>query len=487
MQALQSFEAAPIWSFFEKICAIPHPSKHEQALVEWITNWADAKGINCQQDKIGNVILKKPATPGFEGKTPTILQAHLDMVPQKNANTVHDFVTDPIRLVLNDDNTWLSAEGTTLGADNGVGMASCLAVLNDDQIEHGPLEVLLTTDEETGMTGAFGLEANTLEGKILINTDSEQEGELYIGCAGGINVSVTLPYEKMEPDIEDKAFEIAISGLRGGHSGVDINLGRANAIKELASLISKLEIEPFLISSFNGGSLRNAIPREASAVIVCNAECKNSLENAVDALQVALNNKYATVENKINVTLTPCDLPSSVLTHRSHENLLNALLGCKNGVYKMDDDFADVVETSSNLGVITQEKEAQKHFAIKVLVRSQVEEDKQQRANLIATHFQKFGAKVSKEGNYPGWTPNKDSAIYQVMETQYKKLFAKKPASMVIHAGLECGLFSDKYPQWDMISFGPTIKFPHSPDEKIEIASVDKYWSLLKATLKAID
>jgi len=487
MQALQSTEAAPVWSFFEKICAIPHPSKHEQALVDWITNWAASKGISCQQDKIGNVILKKPASPGFEHKTPVILQAHLDMVPQKNADKDHDFLTDPIRPILDDDQEWLRADGTTLGADNGVGMASCLAVLDDDTIEHGPLEVLITTDEETGMTGAFGLEANTLEGKILINTDSEQEGELYIGCAGGVNVNITFPYEKMEPDIEDKAYKIAISGLRGGHSGVDINLGRGNAIKELAAVLSNLEATPFLISSFNGGSLRNAIPREAEAVIVCDEHYKNSLEMMINTLQVSLNNKYAEAENIISLTLTPCALPSSVLTHTSHDNLLNALSGCSNGVYNMDSNFSDVVETSSNFGVITQSNDPNNEFSIKVLVRSQVEQAKQERATLIASHFEKFGGQVKKEGNYPGWTPNKDSAIYHIMETQYQQLFAKKPASMVIHAGLECGLFSDKYPHWDMISFGPTINFPHSPDEKIEVASVDKYWTLLKATLKAID
>ena len=248
-----------------KICAIPHPSKHEQQLSDWIINWATSKNICCVQDKIGNLILKKPASAGFEAKTPVILQCHLDMVPQKNNDKVHDFLTDPITPII--DGEWLRADNTTLGADNGIGMASCLAILDDDNIEHGPLEVLITTDEETGMTGAFGLEAGALEGKILINTDSEQEGELYVGCAGGVNVNVLLPYEKMEPDIADRAYEISISGLKGGHSGVDINLGRANAIKELASVLSNLDAAPFLISSLSGGSLRNAIPREARLLL----------------------------------------------------------------------------------------------------------------------------------------------------------------------------------------------------------------------------
>jgi len=485
MQQLQLLQSAPIWSFFEKICSIPHPSKHEEQLRNWIINWAKEKNIDCKEDKIGNLILKKTASVGFESKTPVILQCHLDMVPQKNADKEHDFLSDPITPII--DGEWLRADNTTLGADNGIGMASCLAILDDDKIEHGPLEVLITSDEETGMTGAFGLETNQLNGKILINTDSEQEGELYVGCAGGINVNVLLPYEKMEPDIADSGYEIKLSGLKGGHSGVDINLGRANAIKELANVLTNLDAAPFLISSFTGGSLRNAIPREAKAIIVCDAQYQNSLNTVINTLQVSLNDKYKGCENNLTLTIKQCDLPRSVLTHSSHDNLLNALSCCTNGVYAMDDNFPNVVETSSNFGVITQKNTGLNQFAIQVLVRSQVEKDKQQCAADIAAHFVKFNGRVAKEGNYPGWTPNKNSTIYKIMETQYRELFNKKPKAMVIHAGLECGLFSDKYPDWDMISCGPTIKFPHSPDEKVEIASVDKYWALLKSTLKAID
>lgn len=482
MQELQSTQGAPIWAFFEKICAIPHPSKHEEQLRNWIISWAESKNISCIEDKVGNLILKKPASKGFEEKTPVILQAHLDMVPQKNSSVDHNFVTDPITPVLKGE--WLHADNTTLGADNGIGMASCLALLDDDTIEHGPLEILLTTDEETGMTGAFGLEAGLLEGKVLINTDSEQEGELYVGCAGGINVNITLPYEKMLPDINEQAYEISISGLKGGHSGVDINLGRANAIKALASVLDNLDAAPFLISSIKGGSLRNAIPREASAIIVCDAQYQNSIETVINTLQVSLNEKFK--EDTIDLSITRCELPSAVLTHDSHQQLLQALLGCENGAFAMDNNFANVVETSSNLGVLTQDNE-KNHFAVQVLVRSQVEADKQQTASQIKTHFEKQGASVSLDGDYPGWAPNKDSLIYQTMSSEYEKLFNKTPKTMVIHAGLECGLFSDKYPHWDMISFGPTIKFPHSPDEKVEIASVDKYWQLLKATLKALN
>ncbi|MEL0630547.1 aminoacyl-histidine dipeptidase [Psychromonas aquatilis] len=485
MQQLQSLHSAPIWVFFEKICAIPHPSKHEDQLRNWIINWAAEKNISCIKDKKGNLILKKPASIGFESKTGVILQCHLDMVPQKNNDKSHDFLTDPITTII--DGEWLRADNTTLGADNGIGMASCLAILDDDTLQHGPIEVLMTSDEETGMVGAFALETNQLEGKILINTDSEQEGELYVGCAGGINVNVLLPYEKMEPDITDGAFEITISGLKGGHSGVDINLGRANAVKELATVLNNLDATPFLISSFTGGSLRNAIPREAKAVIVCDPQYKNSIETVINTLQISLSDKYKETDSQLTLSIQACDLPSSMLTHHSHDDLLNAISLCENGIVAMDDNFPNVVETSSNLGVIKQQSDPNNQFFIQVLVRSQIEEDKLQHANLLAEHFKKYSGRVTLEGNYPGWKPNKDSTVYSVMDTQYQTLFGAKPKAMVIHAGLECGLFCNKYPDWDMISCGPTIKFPHSPDEKVEIASVDKYWSLLKATLQAID
>lgn len=484
MQTLQATEASSIWSYFSTICSIPHPSKHEQQLVSWIKNWAIEKQINCIQDEIGNLILTKPASSGFENNTAVILQAHLDMVPQKNSDSAHDFINDPIKTVIKDE--WLHADNTTLGADNGIGMASCLAVLADNSLQHGPLEVLLTTDEETGMTGAFGLKAGSLKGKILINTDSEQEGELYVGCAGGINLNITLPYEKMETEVDSSAYQISLIGLKGGHSGCDINLGRANAIKELATLLKNLDAFPFHISSLQGGSLRNAIPREANVTIVCDKQYKNSLEMLINTLQITLQAKYQGIEDNLQLTLTDCHLPSAILTINSQQTLLDSLLHCNNGVFSMDNHFSDVVQTSSNLGVITQNSGHSLSFNLQVLIRSQLEDEKQLEANKIQTHFEQYGANVRKDGNYPGWTPNKSSDVYQVMEEQYIKLFAQTPKTMVIHAGLECGLFSAQYPQWDMISIGPTIKFPHSPDEKVEIASVDKYWVLLKATLAAI-
>ena len=485
MQQLQTTQAASLWSYFLNICAIPHPSKHEQQLANWIINWAKEQNIFCNQDKAGNLILRKPASTGYEHKTPTILQAHLDMVPQKNSDTEHNFLTDAITPIISGE--WLHADNTTLGADNGIGLASCLAVLADSTITHGPLEVLLTTDEETGMTGAFALQEEALAGKILINTDSEQEGELYVGCAGGINININFPYEKMETEPSDRAYEISLSGLKGGHSGCDINLKRGNAIKVLTGILHNLDAIPFHLAFFEGGSLRNAIPREARAVIVCGEQYQNSLEVLINNLHLDLKLKFKEVEESLQLSVKSCDLPQSILTSQYQNDLLNCLQNCDNGVFAMDENFPDVVQTSSNLGVMTQSKDKPTSFDLQILVRSQIEHEKQLSADKIALHFQQHGATCRKDGNYPGWKPNPNSIIYKIMSEQYNKLFNKKPETMVIHAGLECGLFSNKYPHWDMISFGPTIKFPHSPDEKVHIPSVDKYWQLLLATLAAID
>ncbi|MCW8996634.1 MAG: M20/M25/M40 family metallo-hydrolase, partial [Psychromonas sp.] len=331
------------------------------------------------------------------------------------------------------------------------------------------------------------LQADALNGKILINTDSEQEGELYVGCAGGINVNINFPYEKMEAEPTDCAYTISVSGLKGGHSGCDINRKRGNAIKVLAGVLHNMSAIPFHLACFEGGSLRNAIPREASALIVCNKQYQNSLEMLLNNLQLTLKQKFKNSDANLQLSINSSELPLSVLTSQSQTDFLNCLHDCDNGVFSMDEDFPDVVQTSSNIGVVSQNKEQPTSFNIQVLVRSQSEQEKQISADKIAQHFQLYGAICSKEGNYPGWKPNPHSIIYKIMAEQYTKLFNKEAETMVIHAGLECGLFSNKYPHWDMISFGPTIKFPHSPAEKVDIESVDKYWQLLIATLKAID
>ena len=482
MQQLQTTKAAVVWSYFLEICSIPHASRNELQLVNWIKNWADKQEISYVQDKIGNLILRKPPTIGYEHKTPVILQAHLDMVPQKNSDTKHDFLTDAIQPVIKGE--WMHASNTTLGADNGIGMASCLAILADKTIQHGPLEVLLTTAEEVGMIGAFGLEEGLLNGNILINTDSEQEGDLYIGCAGGVKLFIDLPYKTETISDQQVAFEISLNGLKGGHSGCDIHLQRVNAIILLAESLSQIDNIPFSIAKFKGGSLRNAIPREAHVIISCEPHYQTSLEQQLNHLQTTLLEKHQGIEDDLSLSLSNTELPNQVLTKQSKDALLSAIKSCPNGVFAMDKNLQGVVQTSSNIGVFTQENNV---FTMELLVRSQVEEEKQQAAIKIAEHFKNFGARSRQEGNYPGWKPNPNSPTFQATQKVYQKLFNCLPKTMVIHAGLECGLFSNKYPHWDMVSFGPTIKFPHSPDEKVHIESVDKYWQLLVSLLQELD
>ena len=485
MQTLQTTKAAAVWSYFLHICSIPHISKHEQQLTSWIIDWAEARHINYTLDEVGNLILRKPASNGYEQKTPTILQAHLDMVPQKNHLSDHNFLTDPIAPIIKAD--WMHATNTTLGADNGIGMASCLAILEDDSINHPPLEVLLTTDEETSMAGAFGLKAKTLQGKILINTDSEQEGSLYVGCAGSVDLNITFPYINSPTETNKKAFEVSLKGLKGGHSGRDIHLQHGNAIKLLVEVLENLKELPFQLSTLEGGNLRNTIPREAHAIIVCDEELQGSLSVVINSLYATLVDRFHHIEDSLELTFQPCPLPETVLSEKCQQDFLNCIHKCDNAVLAMDPDFANVVTSSSNLGVITQNNEEQPHFMIQFLVRSQIEHQKVLIVEQIAEAFKRCGAKYRINGNYPSWKADLDSTIYKTVTEQYQKLFNKTPQPMIIHTGLECGLFSNKYPDLSMISFGPTIKFPHTPGEKVNIPSVDKYWSLLLATLTAIE
>ena len=419
----------------------------------------------------------------MEDRQGVILQAHMDMVPQKNNATEHNFQTDPIRpyIISESDGDWVTADGTTLGADNGVGLASALAVLASNDIAHGPIEVLVTIDEEAGMSGAFGLEAGWLDGDILINTDSEQEGEIYMGCAGGIDGSATFALAfDMVPD-HFQAFNLSLSGLKGGHSGVDINTGRANANKLLVRfLLDASNLFDLRLTELNGGSLRNAIPREANASFVI-------AKNQVEPLKVALAHYLSTIKANLSAIETGIDMLlispedfdkcwDSVTQH----NILRALNACPNGVIRMSDDIEGIVESSLNLGVIHTRGTK---FNALVLIRSLHDDGSLETQRTVQSVFELAGADIQFSGAYPGWKPNTDSAIMKTVRDTYEELFGKIPAVMVIHAGLECGLFKTAYPHWDMVSIGPTIKFPHSPDEKIEIATVAQYWKLLTAVL----
>ncbi|MBD1575041.1 aminoacyl-histidine dipeptidase [Vibrio sp. S11_S32] len=472
----------PVWQFFDKICSFPHPSKHEEALAQYIVSWAQEQNLEVRRDETGNVIIKKPATAGMETKKTVALQAHIDMVPQKNEGTAHDFAVDAIQPYIDGD--WVTAKGTTLGADNGMGMASCLAVLASNEIKHGPLEVLLTIDEEAGMTGAFGLKAGWLEADILLNTDSEQEGEIYMGCAGGVNASLVFDIERSTLADGVVQQKLAVKGLKGGHSGCDIHTGRGNANKILGRFLAESAQDLALqVIEFQGGSLRNAIPREASAIVALPANKQAELVAAFEQYTQTVKQELGQVETALETQLTAETSQFSPLSQADQARFIASLNACPNGVIRMDDKIEGVVETSLNVGVITTEAGK---ITILCLIRSLIDSGREMVEGTLASLAQLAGANLKLDGAYPGWKPDADSEIMHVFRDVYEGIYGRKPNIMVIHAGLECGLFKKPYPEMDMISFGPTIKFPHSPDEKVEIATVALYWEQMIAILENI-
>ena len=486
MSKLSHLAPSSLWQFFEKICSIPHPSKHEQRISAWIQSWAVEQGLEVKEDKVGNLIIRKAATAGMENRQGVILQAHMDMVPQKNNDTEHDFLTDPIKpyIVEESDGEWVTAEGTTLGADNGIGLCSALAVLAADDIPHGPLEVLVTIDEEAGMTGAFGLEAGWLEGNVLINTDSEQEGEVYMGCAGGIDGQATFIIEEEDVPANVTSFNLSISGLKGGHSGVDIHTGRANANKLLVRfLLDASEQFGLRLTEINGGSLRNAIPREADASFVITNDKVEDLKAALALYLSTIRHNLGSIETDIDMLLISPETFDECWTLATQNQILKSLNACPNGVIRMSDDIEGIVETSLNLGVLRTKG---RKFEAMALIRSLHDDGRLETQRTVQSVFELAGANIEFSGAYPGWKPDTNSAIMQTVRETYHSIFGKTPEIMVIHAGLECGLFKTAYPTWDMVSFGPTIAFPHSPDEKVNIETVGQYWKLLVAVLAEI-
>lgn len=482
MSELSQLAPQPLWDIFATICSIPHPSYHEEALAQHILAWAKERNIYAERDAVGNILLRKAATPGLENRKPVVLQAHLDMVPQKNNDTVHDFTTDPIQPYVDGD--WIKARGTTLGADNGIGMASALAVLADDRVKHGPLEVLLTMTEESGMDGAFGLQPNWLQGDILINTDSEEEGEVYMGCAGGIDFITRLPLTREALPAGLSTFKLTLKGLKGGHSGCDIHLGLGNANKLLARFLfqhaAKTDIR---VLDLNGGTLRNAIPREAFATLAVPAGNIATLKTLADQYLATLKHELAAVEKNLTLVLEETTSDALPLTAESRDRLLALLNSTPNGVIRMSDEVKGVVETSLNLGVVTMNTE---QAEIVCLIRSLIDSGKDAVVGTLTALGQLAGAHTAPKGGYPGWKPDAHSPVMQLVRETYQKLFDTTPNIMVIHAGLECGLFKKPYPNMDMVSIGPTITGPHSPDEQVHIASVGRYWQLLTALLAAI-
>lgn len=481
-EILNQLQPQAIWKHFRSLTLIPRPSKSEDKIRAFMVSFGEGLGLETIMDEVGNVIIRKPATPGMENRKGIVMQGHLDMVPQANSDKKHDFTTDPIEVHI--DGEWLKANGTTLGADNGIGVAAAMAVLESTDIPHGPIEALFTADEETGMTGAFGLKPGFLKGDILLNMDSEDEGELYVGCAGGMDANITFGYDEEAVPGQLAAFTLKVSGLKGGHSGMDIVLGRGNANKLLFRFLKHAAAEHRLrIATINGGGLRNAIPREAIALVTVPADQAEKLAECVTHYEAIYKAELSATEPNLQFKAQQADLPSALMDKASQWSLINAIYGCPNGVIRMSDSMEGLVETSNNLASV---KTIDGEVKVSCLMRSSVDSAKDDLAAMLSSVFELAGADVQLTGGYPGWKPNMESPILKKMQETYQKLYGKIPEIKAIHAGLECGLLGGVYPNWDMISFGPTIRSPHSPDERVNVDTVQKFWDFLVATLKDV-
>lgn len=478
MSSITELSPNLVWQWFAKICSIPHPSHHEQALADFIIQWAKQKQLWVEQDAAGNILIRKAATAGMEDHQPVALQAHLDMVPQANKNTAHNFLTDPIVPYV--DGEWVKATGTTLGADNGIGMASCLAVLDSNDIAHPPLEVLLTASEETGMVGALGLQPNWLQSEVMINTDTEDEGEVYIGCAGGEDVDIRFPVQWQALRKDEVAVHIALTGLKGGHSGAEIHLNRGNAIKLLAKTLEKaLAKVSFRLADISGGSVRNAIPREAFATVLLSSASVEKFKQVWQLLSQQLIEALSYAEKQINFTLEEATAEQG-LSERQSQILLDLINALPNGVIRFSDVLPDVVETSISLGVLETKAE---QIKLTLLARSLNDHGQDDVVSLVRSVCRLADADVVFSGRYPGWEPQADANIVKRTKTLYDRILGKESVIKVIHAGLECGLINKVYPNMEMVSIGPTILGAHSPDERCHIPAVAVYWQLLTELL----
>lgn len=479
---LGNLKPAPLWKHFEKLCSIPRPSKHEQQAAAYVYEFAKSCGLQALRDEAGNVIVKKPATKGMENRRTVVLQTHLDMVPQKNQDVAHDFTKDPIKPRIEGD--VVKATGTTLGADNGIGVSATLAVLEAKDLVHGPVEALFTIDEEAGMTGANQLKGGLLDGDILINLDSEDEGEVCIGCAGGMDVVATLAYKEEPVPSGSTAFKLAISGLKGGHSGVDIHLGRANANKVMTRLLWEARREADLrIASWEGGDLRNAIPRWGNAVVTVPAAQADAFQKKVQAVAADIKKEYAAADPDIKVGLEKCPAPAAVMDKSASDRLLNALYAAPHGAFAMIRDMPTVTETSTNLAIVKSEGGQVK---ITNMLRSSVDTKKTDVGNMLRAVFEAAGSSVQTSGSYPGWQPYTASPVLKMLREAYKAKYGNEPKVTATHGGLECGIIRSNYPAMDAVSFGPTIRYPHSPDEYVEVPSVQKFWDFLVDVLRQI-
>lgn len=482
MKSTRELHPQRVWKNFEDLNAIPRPSKKEEKVIRFMTSFLQGLNLDYEVDQVGNVIARKPATKGMENRRPVVLQAHLDMVHQKNADTKFDFETEGIRSYIDGD--WVTAEGTTLGADNGMGVAAIMAVLESDDIPHPPLEALFTIDEESGMTGAHNLQPGVLKGEILMNLDTEDDDELSIGCAGGIDTTIEFEYTEAE-DIEAGSIglEIKISGLMGGHSGMDIIYGRGNANKILNRFLMRGDDQDARISSLIGGGLRNAIPREAVATLAVPSDTIENLKNHWDKLRLEITQEFATTDPKLKIEWKEVETPTKVMDYDEQFELLLAIQSTLDGIRRLSPDVENLVESSNNLAQVTV-KEGK--GTILCLSRSDREEAKYDVAFSIASPWILIGANVEHSGSYPGWKLDPNAPMLQMMRNLYVEMFNEEPKVMACHAGLECGLLGQNYPNLEMISFGPTIRHPHSPDEKVNIASVEKFWNYFLEALKRV-
>lgn len=471
-----------LWYYFGEILQIPRPSKREEKIAAYLVDFGRKHGLETIKDETGNILIRKPATPGMENRKTVVLQSHIDMVCEKNSDVTHDFDNDPIQAYV--DNGWVKARGTTLGGDNGIGVATELAILEAGDIVHGPLECLFTVDEETGLTGAFGIKPGFLKGEILLNLDSEDDGELFIGCAGGKDTVIELPFKKEKVPTGYQTFVIKVSGLTGGHSGDDIHKNRGNANKVLTRLLSKASEDLGLrLSTFDGGNLRNAIAREAMSVSVVPAGNASKFEILVSEMEKISKAELYVTEPELKITCQKTDPPAFIIDPDTQAKLLNSLYACPHGVIAWSQDIPNFVETSTNLASV---KMTDTHFKIATSQRSSIESAKDNICSMVAAVFKLAGGSITHSDGYPGWTPNPHAEIIGITVDAFKKLFNQEPVVRAIHAGLECGLIGDKYPGMEMISFGPTMRNVHSPDEKLEINAVGRFWLLTLEVLQNI-
>ncbi|MDG1698354.1 MAG: aminoacyl-histidine dipeptidase [Polaribacter sp.] len=481
-EAVRKLEPKIVWNHFADLNAIPRPSKKEERIIQFMVDFGKNLNLDTVIDNIGNVIIKKPATKTFEDRKTVVLQSHLDMVHQKNSETIFDFNKEGINMLVDGD--WVTADGTTLGADNGMGVAAIMAVLSSNDLQHPAIEALFTIDEETGMTGAMGLEAGLLEGEILLNLDTEEDNEIGIGCAGGIDVTATRNYSEEKVPDNSIAFLMTVKGLNGGHSGMDIDKGLGNANK----IMNRLLFDRFTnfglrISEINGGSLRNAIPRESKSIFTIDLISSKAFLFETNLLINSIKEEFSSLERNLAIDISTTATPNSVMELGVQEGLIKSIYTALNGVYRISPDILDLVETSNNIArVIVKEG----RIKIACLTRSSSESNKLDLANSLKSAFELSGFDVTLSGEYPGWQPNVNSEILEIVRNLYKKLHGEKAHVAACHAGLECGILGKNYPEMDMVSFGPTIKGAHSPDEKVSISSVDKFWKFLIKILKNI-